>query len=143
MYLKLTNGTNPQQYSYVQLINDYPEENFPTMPSDTVLAQYEVYPYVVDEMPPWDEDAEMVQLGKFYLKEAIWHRSWDVVSLPIEDVTRNKRLARDIKLIASDWTQVLDTPVNKEEWAAYRQKLRDVPAQPGFPYSIVWPVAPD
>lgn len=29
------------------------------------------------------------------------------------------------------------------EWEAYKQALRDVPAQEGFPYIINWPVRPD
>ncbi len=28
-------------------------------------------------------------------------------------------------------------------WAQYRQALRDLPTQPGFPYQIEWPVKPD
>ncbi len=49
---------------------------------------------------------------------------------------RNKRLS------SSDWTQVNDAPVDKEAWAAYRQALRDVPSQEGFPWEINWPVEP-
>ena len=142
MHLKLTNGSNPQHYSYVQLVEDYPEETFITMPSDSDLVQYEVYPYTVDEMPGWDEDTEVVQLGDFYYEDGKWHRSWVVVPLSIEEASRNKRLARDAKLMACDWTQVLDSPVNREAWAVYRQQLRDIPAQPGFPYNIVWPNTP-
>ena len=29
------------------------------------------------------------------------------------------------------------------EWAAYRQALRDIPQQAGFPFNITFPVAPD
>lgn len=29
------------------------------------------------------------------------------------------------------------------EWAAYRQALRDLPAQPGFPFHVTWPKAPE
>ena len=29
------------------------------------------------------------------------------------------------------------------EWAAYRQALRDLPEQPGFPFEIHWPVKPE
>lgn len=29
------------------------------------------------------------------------------------------------------------------EWVAYRQALRDVPQQPGFPENITWPVKPE
>ena len=42
----------------------------------------------------------------------------------------------------SDWTQVADAPVDKTAWAAYRQALRDVPTQAGFPWDIQWPVEP-
>jgi hypothetical protein len=56
---------------------------------------------------------------------------------------RQVRAERDALLAASDWTQVADAPVDQAAWATYRQALRDVPAQNGFPESIVWPVAPE
>ena len=56
------------------------------------------------------------------------------------------RASRDAKLAESDWTQVadalLDAPVDKAVWATYRQDLRDVTAQQGFPWTITWPDAP-
>jgi len=53
------------------------------------------------------------------------------------------RRDRDIKLKECDWTQVADSPVNKETWATYRQSLRDVPLQEGFPWTITWPTQPE
>lgn len=55
---------------------------------------------------------------------------------------RSVRLDRNNKLKDSDWTQVADAPVNKAVWAAYRQALRDVTAQPNFPWQIQWPAQP-
>lgn len=52
------------------------------------------------------------------------------------------RTERDIKLTESDWTQVADAPVDKAAWATYRQALRDIPSQAGFPNEVVWPVEP-
>jgi hypothetical protein len=52
------------------------------------------------------------------------------------------RFQRDAMLAASDWTQVPDAPVDQEAWAAYRQALRDVTQQSGWPRDINWPVAP-
>jgi hypothetical protein len=49
---------------------------------------------------------------------------------------RNKRLAD------CDWTQLPDAPVDHETWATYRQELREVPDQEGFPWDITWPEAP-
>lgn len=53
---------------------------------------------------------------------------------------------RNAMLANSDWTQLADVPLTAEEkadWATYRQALRDVPSQPGFPNNIVWPAAPN
>jgi hypothetical protein len=53
------------------------------------------------------------------------------------------RQERSAKLKECDWTQLADSPVNKEEWATYRQSLRDVPSQEGFPWTITWPTHPE
>lgn len=52
------------------------------------------------------------------------------------------RQARNALLTGSDWTQVVDAPVDAAAWAVYRQALRAVPSQAGFPWTIDWPVAP-
>jgi len=52
---------------------------------------------------------------------------------------KSVRTARDEKLKDSDWTQIADAPVDKAAWATYRQALRDVPTQSGFPWEITWP----
>lgn len=49
---------------------------------------------------------------------------------------RNKRLAD------CDWTQLPDAPVDAAAWATYRQALRDVTSQEGFPWTVVWPEIP-
>ena len=67
-------------------------------------------------------------------------------NVPSEDQTVEQAKAvreeRNAKLSKSDWTQVLDAPVNQAAWATYRQALRDVTAQAGFPWAVEWPVAP-
>lgn len=58
---------------------------------------------------------------------------------------KNVRQTRDLKLKDCDWTQLDDTPLSntvKATWATYRQALRDVTAQAGFPWTITWPDAP-
>jgi hypothetical protein len=53
------------------------------------------------------------------------------------------RAIRNQLLTASDWTQVADAPVDRAAWATYRQALRDITNQTGFPETIDWPVAPE
>lgn len=59
----------------------------------------------------------------------------------IKDAEQAKsvRQSRDDKLKECDWTQIADAPVDKTAWATYRQALRDVPSQIGFPWTIDWP----
>jgi hypothetical protein len=57
---------------------------------------------------------------------------------------KSVRAARIEKLKDSDWTQGKDIPDNvSSTWAAYRQALRDVPAQAGFPWEVTWPTQPE
>lgn len=54
-----------------------------------------------------------------------------------------KRNKRDNLLLNSDWTQGADVPTSlKSKWTDYRQNLRDLPAQSGFPDSVTWPTQP-
>lgn len=55
------------------------------------------------------------------------------------------RTQRDALLTACDWTQMPDSPLDEETkaaWATYRQELRDVPQQEGFPETVTWPEEP-
>ena len=51
------------------------------------------------------------------------------------------REERDALLTATDWMANSDVTMS-DDWATYRQALRDVPAQAGFPNSITWPTEP-
>ena len=57
-------------------------------------------------------------------------------------VEEDFRLDRNDKLNSSDWTQVADAPVDQAAWAAYRQVLRDLPANTADFANIVWPQQP-
>ena len=53
------------------------------------------------------------------------------------------RVARNQLLKGSDWTQGKDIPNNiSSAWAPYRQALRDITTQEGFPLAVTWPTAP-
>jgi hypothetical protein len=64
-------------------------------------------------------------------------------ALTEEQLTEQVRAERNELLTTSDWTQVDDSPVDKSAWATYRQLLRDVPTQAGFPNTITWPTSPE
>lgn len=48
-------------------------------------------------------------------------------------------------LYESDWTQIPNNPLTEQaqqDWANYRQQLRDIPQQSGYPFDVVWPTPP-
>jgi len=73
---------------------------------------------------------------------------WSVETIPVVEPDPEPiapevlvRAERDGLLMNSDWTQVDDSPVDKSAWATYRQALRDLPAQSGFP-DVTLPTPP-
>jgi hypothetical protein len=65
------------------------------------------------------------------------------IQADLDSQAAKARAQRDRLLSDTDWTQVLDAPVNRTDWAVYRQNLRDIPSQPGFPLEINWPTPPN
>jgi hypothetical protein len=65
-----------------------------------------------------------------------------------EELEAQVRTKRNRLLVESDWTQLADAraamgEIKAIEWDAYRQALRDVPEQEGFPENVVWPTKPE
>lgn len=141
MYLRLVDG-QPEAYSVGRLHRDNPDVSFPQEHTDAMLAGYNVYPYTRPAQPDVDWMTASLSDGPFEQDEAgAWVQPFVVARLPTEDASRNVRGYRDSLLQQTDWMALSDTTMTPE-WAAYRQALRDVTAQEGFPFSVVWPVKP-
>jgi len=86
--------------------------------------------------------AESANIGDLY--ENGQFISYDPKTDPIATAAQATfvRQQRTEKIKDSDWTQLPDAPADKVAWAAYRQALRDVTAQTGFPWAIDWPTQP-
>ena len=80
--------------------------------------------------------------GKWYTKYSVVEMSNESKAAVDAAHTQAMRDNRNQALSASDWTQLADAPVDKVAWATYRQSLRDITLQTGFPWTIDWPVAP-
>lgn len=63
-----------------------------------------------------------------------------------EQLSNDYKRERNGLLSISDWTQLSDVTMSTEkvqEWKTYRQALRDITNQEGFPREIIWPVKPE
>jgi hypothetical protein len=61
------------------------------------------------------------------------------------EFAKSARDSRDNLLSECDWVIVMSLEAGRAipaEWATYRQALRDIPQQAGFPVTINWPVKP-
>jgi hypothetical protein len=143
MYIKLTNGT-PAKYTLGQLRRDNPQISFPKIIPDELLASYDVYPYVIQDVE-FDPVSQNVVEGEFVQVDDQWTLPMVAENKPQAEVEQHVRAVRDELLILSDWTQMPDSPLDdstKASWATYRTALRDISTQEGFPTNVTWPIAP-
>jgi hypothetical protein len=149
MHALIENGAVKQYpYGLGQLKAANPLTSFPTQANDEMLASYGVQ-RVFFSTPPTITDTQVLEEGTPVFADDRWTQVWAVRDMTAEEVASRDegraasvRAERNAKLSASDWTQVADAPVDQAAWAAYRQALRDITAQAGFPWTIDWPVAP-
>ena len=124
------NTSMPQQLSE-ELINDFG--------ADVVLEGPQAQPtrYQVG----FRDGVEQID-GKWYTKYSVADMEQEAIAAKDAEQAKSVRDERNTKLKDSDWTQVADAPVDKAAWATYRQALRDITTQEGFPWTIDWPINP-
>ena len=124
----------------------FPNTSFPPSgPDKTWLLDNNCKPINV-----WKEHSNIQKLvpSDPYI-EGDWVYTVQVVDKTQEELLADKlaksseiRTQRNKLLSDTDWTQLADSPVNKPLWATYRQALRDITLQTGFPFTVDFPVAP-
>lgn len=86
--------------------------------------------------------------GSDYLRQTLEFYGFTVGDelLTDEDRAKAAREKRDRLLAETDFLLMPDYPISEEaleELKVYRQSLRDVPEQTGFPNTIKWPSKPE
>lgn len=107
----------------------------------TGLEAFGLYPIVGDE--PSHTEQQRVAGPQYVFDGTQVNRVFTVEAIPDSEKAGQVRAERDDLLKQTDWTQVNDAPVDKTAWATYRQALRDITAQDGFPHSVTWPAKPE
>jgi hypothetical protein len=150
MYVKIKSG-NIERYPYSLDILRKENSNisFPQNLTKELLESFGVYRVIETDRPETNESSYAVKRHLPELVDGEYKLLWDVKQKTAEQIAEEiktkKVQVRDQRndlLSASDWTQLADAPVDKAAWATYRQALRDLPQQPGFP-DIDLPRSPD
>jgi hypothetical protein len=147
----LSDGTKKYPYTIAKVRADNPQVSFPSNPSDETLEAFGMFRVFFSTQPTFDESSQVLTEGVpvFNSDDARWEQTWSVRDMTAEEIANRTeqqgqqvRDQRNQKLSSSDWTQVIDAPVDQDAWAAYRQELRDIPSQVGFPWDVIWPTEP-
>lgn len=99
--------------------------------------------------PPYFDIATQKRVEKdAVLIDGQWTQVYDVEEMTPEEAqarydewATKARSLRDIWLGETDWTALNDNTLTSE-MAAYRQALRDISDQEGFPFDVIWPTKP-
>jgi hypothetical protein len=151
MYALITSGSATKYpYTVGDLRRDNPQVSFPKIIPPETLAAYGMVEVQTQTTPDYNPATQRVQTSYMpQLVDGAWTMTKTVVDKDAEQIaadTASKsvevRNKRNELLSSSDWTQVLDAPVDRTTWANYRQALRDITDQAGFPFSVVWPSQP-
>lgn len=145
MYIKLTNGV-PEIYSIGKLRRDNPSVSFPAKPPKELLAKWDVYSLKTTSEPECDELTQVVSEATPVQIDGVWTQQWAVENKPQVLAEKNIRKHRGYLLSETDWVVAMSYERGEEVpevWVNYRQALRDVPDQGGFPYNVIWPTKPE
>jgi hypothetical protein len=156
MVIKLDEQGKPTGFP---LLEDNFKQIHPDVAFPAVLFPYHVEPhgygmYEFTQQPTLTGRYDKLIEGEPIRDEqGYWRQQWLVVEQTAEEKEEtDKRKAAEVrfmrnrKLTDTDWTQLDDTPLDnvaKSAWANYRQALRDVPEQDGFPFNVNWPAQPE
>lgn len=153
MYILAPNGAAEKYpYSIGQLRKDNPQTSFPKNPSDAILASWGVFSVAMTPQPTYDPNTQNIRELTPVLVDDVWMQVWEVSEASSEEIEQRAasldasiRSERDRLLSETDWIVIKAYERNENipmEWEVYRQALRDITAQAGFPYEVTWPTKP-
>jgi len=155
MFVKTDSENNILQYPYTieTFKSEHKNVSFPSDISNKLLEKYNVYPVVASEKPEHDKTTQFTYPAELpTLIEGVWVLEWLIgekdeawIANDLKERKTEVRTIRDDLLTKSDWVTIrsidINTPV-EPEWLEYRQALRDIPLQEGYPWNIEWPADP-
>ena len=89
-----------------------------------------------------EQDAQ----GRWVWKWSISEMDDDAKAAKDAEVAKGVRATRDRLIAETDWIVIKNLELNQNVpgvWEVYRQNLRDIPAQAGFPHNVTWPAKPE
>tara|TARA_R110000851_G_C12922992_1_gene550511 strand:+ start:277 stop:789 length:513 start_codon:yes stop_codon:yes gene_type:complete len=166
LLVKTTSNGQVEQFPYTlgDLRRENPNTSYPKKIGDAILADNLIFHVMHETLPeydslvqslvrdaapvkevrtkqPEDEFLADVAVGDTY-ETGRWVIGYTVENKPQDQAEAAIRNQRDHLLSDTDWMALNDSPAITTDWAAYRQALRDITGQAGFPNTVTWPTKP-
>ncbi len=140
MFVKVTNGVvDKYPFTVEDLRREHKNVSFPAPFTKEILELYGLFSVNFKPAPKNSQDVYNVVLkNKPEFENGQWVLGWEVSKKPFKEAAAAVRAVRDSKLQETDWAAGSDV-VMTDEMKTYRQALRDIPQQEGFPYNVNWP----
>lgn len=152
-------NTNTREVFYMlgAVREAFPNVSFPSAISDNDLLAVSVCPVRIAEKPEFNPLVQDLVALPPEMNDGEWVQKWQVVekysadgkaqvlaeaeAQRVENAKASIRSTRNAKLSATDWRFRSDMNPS-QAWKDYCQALRDITAQPGFPFDVQWPAEP-
>jgi len=135
-----------------QVVKAHPNTSFALPFSDATLASLNLVRLTDDTKPTYDSATEKVIEDVIEVRDGVAYQTFSIIDRTPEAIANeligkraNVRIQRNDKLAKTDWAVLPDSPLSTDDKAVYenyRNALRDVPAQAGFPDNAL-PESPD
>ncbi len=123
--------------------------SLPESISPQSVEDYGFYPVKPSNKPDFNPLKEKVKEGIPEFIGKNWVQTWITTELSDTEIDsmrsqkeKEVKEIRDQLLAKSDWTQLADVSVDQKKWRLYRESLREITKQTGFPYNVDWPKEP-
>ena len=150
MYVKVIDGNIEEfPYTLLQLRRDNKNTSFPKVIPEETLNSFNVYSVVSKAIDEFNNQTHFAKADALpVLNNNVWELSYTVTAIPQSEIDQknaqsvsDKRSIRNGLLAETDWMALSDVTM-PDSWKTYRQQLRDLPAQSGFP-NIDFPTKPE
>lgn len=150
MYARLDENNKVVEFPIFNIRERFPQTSFPEPMNDLCLPDRYVRVHN-STPPPYDWATQSLSQVDPTFDGEKWVETFVVVDLSTEETTERQnakasavRELRNTLLQECDWTQGKDIPDSVSTiWASYRQALRDIPEQTGFPFDVTFPTKPE
>ena len=141
MHVKIVNGSvDTYPYRLAALQRENPNVSMPAVVDMTedFLASYGIYPVTLTEQPSFDHLTQNLSSAIPTLIDGVWTQDWSVTNKLQSEAEESIRNERNVLLLETDYLALSDNTLTTE-MATYRQALRDIPSQSGFPFNVIFP----